>query len=182
MSSIRQKADPFMLNESDPFGLNEPDPYRFYETQPPQKGPDLQPPQSLWTRTKRTQTKHTKLHGHRRPPQPTTWTITTTMILTTTHDSEIRWRRINRRWMRCHHLQSPESEHPRPSTKTKHQNKHSWAQHLKTNKTQTGKNGKRTKQNANPSLHIVAISSVFTTKSRTWWWCRREGRTYHPLR
>jgi len=47
MSSIRQKADPFMLNESDPFGLNEPDPYRFYETQPPQKGPDLQPPQSL---------------------------------------------------------------------------------------------------------------------------------------
>lgn len=87
-----------------------------------------------------------KLHDHRRSPQPTVWTITTTTILRTAHHLEVRWRIINRRWMRCHHMQSLELEQPWPSTKTKHQNKQSWAQHVKTNKTQTGKNGRRTKQ------------------------------------
>jgi len=63
MSSIRQKPDPFGLNELEPFWFN--------ETQPAQKGPDLQPP-PIYAVQEQENTNQT--HEVTWPPAPTTTT------------------------------------------------------------------------------------------------------------
>ena len=80
MGSIRQKPDPFGLNEPDPFGFYEPQPLLQKRTR------SATLPNLCCTSTRKTQTEHTMLHGHWRPPQPPARTNTTTTTQMTTND------------------------------------------------------------------------------------------------